>query len=130
MSGADVRYDMGGPDAHPLVGRCAPDLTLRTADGTVRLAELTRTARPLLIDLTDDSAAAKTLADGYGAVDVVTPRPSDGDTAVTALLLRPDTYVAWASAVPRPGPAELESLREAVARWFGATGPATGGGQQ
>jgi hypothetical protein len=42
IAGDDVAYDMGGTASHPLVGRLAPDLDLRTPDGTVRLAELTR----------------------------------------------------------------------------------------
>jgi hypothetical protein len=40
MAGADIRYDMAAADAHPLVGRFAPDMVLHTASGTVRLAEL------------------------------------------------------------------------------------------
>ncbi|GGL58076.1 FAD-dependent oxidoreductase [Planomonospora parontospora] len=42
-AGADVRYDMGEPEPHPLTGRFVPDLELHTAAGPVRLAELTRT---------------------------------------------------------------------------------------
>ncbi|MET8400645.1 hypothetical protein [Streptomyces sp900116325] len=35
-AGADIRYDMGSPHAHPLVGRFAPDMELHTPAGTVR----------------------------------------------------------------------------------------------
>jgi 2-polyprenyl-6-methoxyphenol hydroxylase-like FAD-dependent oxidoreductase len=49
-AGTDVRHDM--PDTHPLVGRFTPDLIVRTATGTIRIAELARTGRPLLLDLT------------------------------------------------------------------------------
>ncbi|MFI7450094.1 FAD-dependent oxidoreductase [Nonomuraea sp. NPDC049714] len=121
-AGADVRYDMGGPEAHPLVGRFAPDLELRTSAGPVRLAELTRTARPLLLDLTEDASLAETLAPVGDRVEIVTARPQPH--APTALLLRPDCYVAWASASPRPDPAELAALRAALQRWLGAVEPA------
>ncbi|MCK7622340.1 FAD-dependent monooxygenase [Streptomyces sp. RS10V-4] len=135
VAGSDVRYDMGVSDAHPLTGRFAPDLTLRTATGTVRLAELTRTARPLLLDLTDGAAAARALADRHDRLDIVTahprsltparsstPAPSAAPTPAV-LLLRPDCYVAWASDSPHPGPDELAALRTAAHRWFGPPSP-------
>lgn len=116
-AGADVRYDMGEPKPHPLVGRFAPDLELHTPTGPVRLAELTRTARPLLLDLTEGASLAETLALRLDEVDIVTARSPA--PAPTALLLRPDCYVAWASASPRPDPMEIETLRAALQRWFG-----------
>ncbi|NBE97084.1 FAD-dependent oxidoreductase [Nonomuraea sp. KC401] len=115
-AGADVHYDMGAGDAHPLTGRFAPDLDLHTPDGPVRLAELTRTARPLLLDLTEDASLGKTLALRDDQVEIVTARSQS--PAPTALLLRPDCYVAWASASPRPAPVEIEILRAALRRWF------------
>ncbi|WP_141585055.1 FAD-dependent oxidoreductase [Actinomadura sp. WMMA1423] len=117
-TGADVRYDMGAPDTHPLIGRFAPDMELRTPTGPVRLAELTRTARPLLLDLTEKASLAETLTLRHDRVDIITARPQTA--APAALLLRPDCYVAWASASPQPGPAEKEELRAALQRWFGA----------
>ncbi|MFY1634429.1 FAD-dependent monooxygenase [Solwaraspora sp. WMMB335] len=111
LAGADLRYDMGGPD-RPLVGRWAPDLVLHTDTGAVRLAEATRGARPLLLDATG------TLAGVAGAwrdrVDVVRAK-IEGSTTL-ALLLRPDCYVAWESGMDDPDPDEL---RAALTRWFG-----------
>nr|WP_055502084.1 FAD-dependent oxidoreductase [Nonomuraea pusilla] len=121
VAGADVRYDMGGTQAHPLVGRFAPDMELDTPAGPVRLAELTRTARPLLLDLTEDASLTQALALRGDHVDTVTARPQA--SAPTALLLRPDCYVAWASASPRPDAAETEELRAALHRWFGVIEP-------
>ncbi|WP_330230927.1 FAD-dependent monooxygenase [Nocardia sp. NBC_00508] len=115
-AGADIPYDMGAADTHPLIGRFAPDMELRTPNGTVRLAELTRTARPLLLDLTDDTCLAGTLPGWHGRLDVVTARPQPGSP--TALLLRPDCYVAWATAAPHPDAADREALRAAVQRWL------------
>jgi 2-polyprenyl-6-methoxyphenol hydroxylase-like FAD-dependent oxidoreductase len=109
MSGADLRYDAGDP----AVGHWAPDLVLHRETGPVRLAELTRAARPLLVDLTGSFA-------GWvdDRVDVVTAR---ADSPYTALLLRPDCYVAWSSTAPHPDVAELDA---ALARWFGVQIPA------
>ncbi|MDQ7909903.1 FAD-dependent monooxygenase [Phytohabitans sp. ZYX-F-186] len=117
MAGADIRYEMGVRETHRLVGRWAPDLLLKTDGGPVRLAELTTTARPLLLDLTED-ASLGTAADGWrDRVDTVTART--GEVSITGLLLRPDCYVAWATDSPRPDHQERESLRTALATWFG-----------
>jgi hypothetical protein len=103
---------------HPLAGRWAADLVLHNGNGPVRLAELTRGARPLLLDLTGDGTLAKELSGTHDRVDAVTARvDDDGQVPVTALLLRPDGYVAWASSSARP---DREALRTALGRWFGA----------
>ncbi|MBB4909397.1 aromatic-ring hydroxylase C-terminal domain-containing protein [Actinophytocola algeriensis] len=112
-TGADICYYTG--DTHPPAGRWAPDLVLRNENGPVRLAELTRGARPLLLDLTGDGALAEGLAGAHDRVDAVT---AHADAApATALLLRPDGYVAWASSAPRPDRAVRHA---ALGRWFGA----------
>jgi 2-polyprenyl-6-methoxyphenol hydroxylase-like FAD-dependent oxidoreductase len=110
-SGSDIRYDLGG---HPLAGRFAPDMDLATEHGTVRLAEATRTARPLLVDLSDDGWAGDVLAGWRDRVDVVRARPLP-DVPV-AVLLRPDCYVAWAA-----DSRDADGLRAAAERWFGAS---------
>jgi 2-polyprenyl-6-methoxyphenol hydroxylase-like FAD-dependent oxidoreductase len=115
MSGADVRYDPGTDDPHPLAGRWAPDLVLD--DGT-RLAELTGTARPLLLDLTPAASLGDELRGWADRVDVVAAKPGPAAPA-TALLIRPDGYVAWASGAPEPDEAERKALRVAAERWFG-----------
>ncbi|MER5390063.1 FAD-dependent monooxygenase [Saccharopolyspora sp. NPDC002686] len=98
MSGADVRYDIG--DAHPLIGRWAPDLQVDTS-----------AARPLLLDATGTLAEA---AAGWSdRVDVVAVRSG---LPAAAMLLRPDCYIAWASDSP-----DHDSLREALTRWFGVS---------
>lgn len=117
MSGADIRYDLEG--THPLTGRPAPDLVLETETGPVRLAELTATARPLLLDLTPDAALADALDGWRDRVDLVAARTSRAG-APAALLLRPDCYVAWACDTPRPDAKELDALRTALAASFGA----------
>ncbi|KDN18628.1 FAD-dependent monooxygenase [Amycolatopsis rifamycinica] len=109
MSGADVRYAPGTD--HPLDGRWAPDLVL--ADGT-RLAELTTTARPLLLDFT--GSLGDELRGWTGRVDLVAGH-AEGEA--TALLVRPDGYVAWATSAAEPDDVERKALRAALERWFG-----------
>lgn len=108
MAGSDACYETGG---HPLAGRFAPDMDLRTASGPVRLAQLTRQARPLLLDMTVTGLPS----DGPWDLVRAEPLPS----RPRALLLRPDTYVAWASSAARPDTGEINALRTAAGRWFG-----------
>jgi 2-polyprenyl-6-methoxyphenol hydroxylase-like FAD-dependent oxidoreductase len=119
MAGSDVRYETGD---HPLAGRFAPDLDLRTADGPTRLARLTRGARPLLLDMTETGLPS----DGpWDLVRAETGSSQENQASrVTALLLRPDTYVAWASSAARPDAAEIDALRAVAGRWFGSRVPA------
>ncbi|MGC4893450.1 FAD-dependent monooxygenase [Micromonospora sp. DT31] len=110
MAGADLRYDLG--PGQPPVGSWAPDLVVRRDATAVRLAELTRDARPLLLDATGTlTTAVRPWGD---RVDLVTG-PLEGTTS-TALLLRPDCYVAWASGVATP---DRDGLTAALTRWFG-----------
>jgi len=102
ISGADIRYaDTAG---------WAPDLTVNGQ----RLADLTRSARPLLLDLTGDSSLAEVAAPWQDRVDVVTGHSND--TKATGILLRPDCYVVWEAEDPDP---DAAALRAALTRWFG-----------
>ena len=102
ISGADIRYADTGP--------WAPDLTV---DGR-RLAELTRDARPLLLDLTPNGGLAVVAQPWRDRVRVLTGH--GGGTTATGMLLRPDCYVAWESRAAEPDQA---TLRAALQRWFG-----------
>lgn len=110
MSGNDLRYDIS--DDHPLIGRLVPDLTLHTEDGPVRLAELTRQAKPLLLDRTETGS----LEVDQEEIVIVRAEPA----TPSAILLRPDGYVAWATDEPEPGRRERAALETAASRWFGA----------
>ena len=90
----------------------APDLVLHTDSGPVRLAELTSNARPLLLDFT--GTLAEVAAPWRDRVDVVAAKAEGTDA--TAMLIRPDCYVAWISTAERP---DQQELREALTRWFG-----------
>jgi 2-polyprenyl-6-methoxyphenol hydroxylase-like FAD-dependent oxidoreductase len=113
VSGAENRYT-GGPDAHPLVGRWVPDFAVANASGPRRIAELARDGRPLLVDLTERAVVAAAVAD-TDQLTVAAGRPV-GDVAATAVLVRPDGYVAWASSADIP---DTDELRGVLARWFG-----------
>jgi 2-polyprenyl-6-methoxyphenol hydroxylase-like FAD-dependent oxidoreductase len=113
LSGADNRYQVG-PDAHPLVGRWVPDFAVVSGGTTQRVAELARSGRPLLIDLTAGAVVAAASADIADRLTVVAGRPA-GDVAAAALLVRPDGYVAWASSALEPG---VDELRRVLRPWF------------
>jgi 2-polyprenyl-6-methoxyphenol hydroxylase-like FAD-dependent oxidoreductase len=98
IAGSDITYETGGDS--PPTGRFAPEL-----------GPATRSGRPLLVD--NSGTLGGVAAAWRDRVDVIAA-PAGG---ATALLVRPDNYVAWASAEPAPDPA---SLRSALTRWFGA----------
>lgn len=124
LAGSDVRYDIG--DEHPLSGRLVPDLTIDTPDGRRRVADLLHTARPVLLDLgAGITHAARGWAD---RVDIVTATATATaaatatDAAATALLIRPDGYIAWAT-----DGSETSGLSDALTRWFGPAHAHTAG---
>jgi 2-polyprenyl-6-methoxyphenol hydroxylase-like FAD-dependent oxidoreductase len=110
LAGSDVRYDVGND--HPLTGRLAPDLTLE--DGR-RISDLLHQGRPVLLDLSGRLVcdAASGWAD---RVDVVVG--ATDDTAVCAMLIRPDGYVAWAADTFES--VDEDGLLGALQRWFGS----------
>ena len=120
LVGLDVRYDLG--EGHPLLGRRVPDLDLLTDDGATRVHALLRTARPLLLRL--DGTPGPDLAGWAARVPVVVATaqgtwelPVVGVVAPpTAVLVRPDGYVAWV------GEGTDEGLVDALTRWFGPAG--------
>ncbi|MBN8944980.1 MAG: FAD-dependent monooxygenase [Rhizobiales bacterium] len=107
--GVSLRYDLGSD--HPLVGRSAPDFEL--ADGT-RLGEPLRTGKGLLLDF-GVGAPLRGLAAGWdGRVGYVAGVARDR-LGVSAVLVRPDGVVAWAS----EGAPDLDEMAKAAVVWFG-----------
>ncbi|MFI2214721.1 FAD-dependent monooxygenase [Streptomyces sp. NPDC020141] len=123
IAGSDIRYPPPRPGGHFLAGAFAPDLALRTDRGATGVAELMRTARPVLLDLAGRPDLREAARPWQGRIDVRTARtvqrPAD------ALLIRPDAHVAWAAAAEEPGDRAARGLREALSDWFGA--PVQGG---
>lgn len=120
LSGADNRYTMGtfGASTHPLVGRWVPDFAVAGTSATQRIAELARDGRPVLVDLTESGAVTAAVTDIADQLNLAAGQPV-GEIAATAVLVRPDGYVAWASSHARPGPEELAELFGALTHWFG-----------
>ena len=117
MSGLDIRYDLG--TGHPLLGRRMPDLEVVTASGPQRVFTLLHDGRPVLLDLGEPGALdIAPWADRVKLVDAryagawelpvigVVPAP-------TAVLIRPDGYVAWVGDRTHLG------LPDALTTWFG-----------
>jgi 2-polyprenyl-6-methoxyphenol hydroxylase-like FAD-dependent oxidoreductase len=117
IAGTDIRYAPPGPNHHPLTGTFAPNLTLRTGEGTTTVAELMRTGRPIFLDLADRADFRETARDWQHRVNVHTAESDD--RAADALLIRPDGHIAWAASVDEPTGTATLKLREALSHWFG-----------
>jgi hypothetical protein len=122
MSGLDIHYDLGA--GHPLLGRRMPDLDLVTADGPLRVFTLLHDARPALLNLGSPGAVDITAwADRVQLVEAEYVGPWElpaigAVTAPTAVLIRPDGYVAWVGDVTQQG------LIDALTAGFGPPTPA------
>ena len=123
ISGSDIRYPPPGPDAHALTGTFAPDLALRTDQGTTSVAALMHPARPVLLDLAD-RADLREIARGWEPRIDIRTAATDHPPA-DAVLIRPDARIAWAASIDEPTATAAPALREALARWFGAPVTAT-----
>jgi 2-polyprenyl-6-methoxyphenol hydroxylase-like FAD-dependent oxidoreductase len=117
ISGLDIRYDLG--EGHPLLGHRMPDLDVTTADGPLRLFTLLHRARPALVNLGEPgSLDIAPWADRVQLIDA----SYEGEwelpvlgfvSAPTAVLVRPDGYVAWV------GDGTDARLADALTTWFG-----------
>jgi 3-(3-hydroxy-phenyl)propionate hydroxylase len=117
MSGLDIHYDLG--EGHKLLGRRMPDLDLLTDNGPLRVFALLHDARPVLLNLgergsfditpwTDRVKPIDARYDGVWDLPVLGAVP-----APTAVLIRPDGYVAWVGEQTDVG------LADALMTWFG-----------
>jgi 3-(3-hydroxy-phenyl)propionate hydroxylase len=117
LSGLDVHYDLG--EGHPLLGRRMPDLDLVTSEGPMRVFTSLHDARGVLLcfgepveyDLSQWSDRVRVITaayDGEWELPVLGPV-----AAPSAVLVRPDGYVAWV------GEGTAAGLPEALRSWFG-----------
>ena len=124
VSGLDIHYDLPRRgrcgEGHPLLGRRIPDLDLVTADGPLRVFELLHDAKPVLLNLGEPKAFdIAPWADRVQLIDAEYDGPWElpvlgAVPSPTALLIRPDGYVAWVADLTDLG------LRDALITWFGA----------
>ena len=117
IAGTDIRYPQPDPELHALTGTFAPDLALSTDRGKTSVAELMRSARPILLDLAERPDLREAARGWQDRVEIHTAetdhRPAD------AVLIRPDAYVGWAAGIDEPGDTAGPALRAALSRWFG-----------
>src|SRR6266852_3079844 len=117
MSGLDIHYELG--EGHPLLGRRMPDLDLVTANGPLRVFTLLHDAQPVLLNLGEPGGLdIAPWADRVQSIDAkcvgTWELPALGAvTAPTAVLVRPDGYVAWVGDLTQVG------LADALTTWFG-----------
>jgi Aromatic-ring hydroxylase, C-terminal len=117
MSGLDIHYDLG--EGHPLLGRRMPDLDLVTSGGPLRVFTLLHAARPVLLNLGEPGGFDITpWADWVQLIDAeyvgAWELPALGAIpAPTAVLIRPDGYVAWVEDRTQAG------FHDALTTWFG-----------
>ena len=108
--GVTTRYDLGGD--HPLVGHSVPNFEFE--DGTT-IGELMRDGQGMLLDF-NRNASLETLASEHGdRIKFVSGRGKE-QLGLSTVLIRPDGYIAWAS----DNEPDDQSIRQAVARWFGS----------
>lgn len=121
VTGLDTTYDVGVV-SDPMLGRRLPDFELTAASGGAGTAyELLHQGRPLLLALKEVEGLVDVAGPWADRVDVVQCSTHDGSgpTAVDAILVRPDGYVAWVGS----GASGTEGLPEALTQWFGAPRP-------
>jgi 3-(3-hydroxy-phenyl)propionate hydroxylase len=122
MSGLDVHYDLG--KGHPLLGRRMPDLDLVTAKGPLRVFTLLHDPRAVLLNLGepggfDSTPWANRVQSIDAEYDGEWELPALGEVAApSAVLIRPDGYVAWVGEQTEAG------LADVLATWFGPPTPA------
>ncbi|HEY1240450.1 MAG TPA: FAD-dependent monooxygenase [Bryobacteraceae bacterium] len=117
MSGLDIHYDLG--EGHPLLGRRVPDLDLVTATGPMRVFTLLHAARPVLLNL--GKSGGFDITQWAGRIQWIDAKyegawqlPAVGAiTPPSAVLIRPDGYVAWV------GDGTQQGLGDALTVWFG-----------
>ena len=101
-------YDLGGD--HPLAGHSVPNFEWE--NGT-NMGELLHDGRGLLLDFTTH-ASLQALTAGYGDQLKYVPGPAKDQLGLSAALVRPDGYIAWAS----DNEPDCGKLQQAMERWF------------
>jgi hypothetical protein len=110
ISGMSMRYDL--PGDHPLIGCSAPDFEFE--NGT-RLGEQLHNGKGLLLDLTGGTKLHHLGQIRNDRLNYVSVQVKESK-GLTAILVRPDGFVAW---VAESEP-DLSAAERSIDRWFGA----------
>lgn len=105
--GIHTHYAFAGN--HPLIGHSVPNFEWE--DGTT-IGDLMYDSQGILLDFTA-SAVLKTIVSEYSRLKYVSG-PAKDQLGLSAALIRPDGYIAWAS----DSEPEALALRQALALWF------------
>ncbi|MFN8575154.1 MAG: FAD-dependent monooxygenase [Gemmatimonadaceae bacterium] len=120
MTGLGVRYDVG--EGHPLLGARMPDLDLVVSGEPVRMFELLRDGRPVVLNF---SAAGRIDATAWGdrvrvidaTCDATWALPAMGSVdAPSAVVVRPDGYIAAVGDLTLEGVDQALGLRRPAAK--------------
>jgi len=107
--GMGLHYNFDGK--HPITGYSCPNFEFE--DGTT-LGDLMHTGKTILLDFTNDTAL-KNFADAFaGQLQYISSRATQ-QLGLSAVLVRPDGFIAWASA---DGDLDYDSLQEAADKWL------------
>jgi 2-polyprenyl-6-methoxyphenol hydroxylase-like FAD-dependent oxidoreductase len=106
--GIHMHYNLG--DAHPLLGHPVPNFAFE--DGTT-IGSLMHDGLGILLDFNED-ASLKLLAGEFGGRIKYVPARATERFGLSAALVRPDGYIAWAS----DSKPDAQSIRQAAGLWF------------
>ncbi|QIP11726.1 FAD-dependent oxidoreductase [Spirosoma aureum] len=106
--GVNTHYNLGGD--HPLVGDSVPNFEFE--DGAT-IGDLMHDGQGILLDF-DRNPSLKALASEYGGRIKYSSGNAKDRLALSAVLIRPDGIVAWAS----DNDQQTSELQKAAARWF------------
>lgn len=110
--GVNTHYNFAGN--HPLTGCSVPNFELK--DGT-KIGELMHDGRGLLLDFTIHPAL-QTLAAEYSGQIKYIPGQAKYTLGLSAALVRPDGYIAWAA----DGDVDEAALKKVAGLWFARQG--------
>jgi hypothetical protein len=111
--GIHTHYDLG--DGHELVGHSVPNFEL---DNGMQMGELMLNGQGILLDF-DRNPSLKTWVDEFGDRIRYVSGKAKEQLGLSAVLIRPDGYIAWAA----DQQVDLIAVKEAAAKWFVAPAP-------
>ena len=109
ISGASLHYSLAAD--HPLIGHSAPDLAFE--DGS-RLGDLLHDGTGLLLDL-QGRDELRTLSQEWAGRLKYAARRAEDNKGLSAFLVRPHGFVAWATDTEP----DMTALEETLRAWFG-----------